>query len=70
MKNDRSLATISTKPDLAGLGSQLLDLEGRTIWIVDAHGYAKRFVVCADEMLTAFAELQRAIHAFAVSLNV
>jgi len=22
-----------------------LDLEGRTIWIVDAHGYGKRFVV-------------------------
>jgi len=45
-----------------------LDLEGRTIWIVDAHGYGKRFVVRADEMLTAFVELQRAIHEFAVSL--
>jgi hypothetical protein len=44
------------------------DLEGRTIWIVDAHGYGKRFVVRADEMLTAFVELQRAIHEFAVSL--
>ena len=31
-----------------------LDLEGRTIWIVDAHGYGKRFIVRADEMLTAF----------------
>ena len=44
------------------------DLEGRTIWIVDAHGYGKRFIVRADEILTAFLELQRAIHVFAVSL--
>ena len=43
-----------------------LDLEGRTIWIVDAHGYGKRFIVRADEMLTAFLELERAIHQFAV----
>jgi hypothetical protein len=28
-------------------------LEGRTIWIVDAHGYGKRFIVRADELLTA-----------------
>jgi hypothetical protein len=45
-----------------------LDVEGRTIWIVDAHGYGKRFIVRADEMLTAFVELERAIHEFAVSL--
>ena len=45
-----------------------LDSEGRTIWIVDAHGYGKRFIVRADELLTAFVELQRAIHEFAVSL--
>ena len=38
-----------------------LDLEGRTIWIVDAHGYGKRFIVCADELLPAFPELERAI---------
>ena len=36
-----------------------LDLEGRTIWIVDAHGYGKRFIVHADEMLTAFFELTK-----------
>ena len=40
----------------------------RTIWIVDAHGYGKRFIIRADEMLTAFVELQRAIHELAVSL--
>ena len=45
-----------------------LDVEARTIWIVDAHGCGKRFIVRADEMLTAFVELQRAIHEFAVSL--
>ena len=38
-----------------------VDLEGRTIWIVDAHRYGKRFVVDADEMLGAFVELQRAV---------
>jgi hypothetical protein len=43
-----------------------LDLEGRTIWIVDAHGYGKRFIVRADEIPTAFLELQRATHAFAM----
>ena len=45
-----------------------LDVQGRTIWIADAHGYGKRFIVRADEMLTAFLELQRVIHEFAVSL--
>ena len=45
-----------------------LDVEGRTIWIVDAHGYGRRFIVRADEMLTEFVERQRAIHEFAVNL--
>jgi hypothetical protein len=44
------------------------DVEGRTIRIVDAHGYGKRFVVRADEIRTAFVELQTAIHEFAVGL--
>ena len=48
----------------------VLDVEGRTIWIVDANGYGKRFIVRADEKLTAFLELERAIHEFAVSLIV
>ena len=39
------------------------------IGIADAHrGDGRRFVVRADEMLTAFVELQQAIHEFAVSL--
>jgi hypothetical protein len=45
-----------------------IDSSWRTIWIVDAHGYGKRFVVRADQMLTAFIELERAIPEFAVSL--
>ena len=40
-----------------------LDLEGRTIWIVDAHGYGKRSILRADEKLTAFVELEAAIRA-------
>jgi hypothetical protein len=43
-------------------------VQRRTIWIADAHcGDRKRFVVHADEKLTAFVELERAIHEFAVS---
>ena len=39
-----------------------LDSEGRTIWIADAHrGDGKRFVVRADEKLSAFVELEAAI---------
>jgi hypothetical protein len=38
-----------------------IDLDGRTIWIVDAHREGKRFVVHADEILTAFLELEAAI---------
>jgi hypothetical protein len=40
-----------------------VDLEARTIWIVDAHGYGKRFIVRADEKLTAFCELETQIRA-------
>ena len=44
-----------------------IDSNGRTIWIADAHrDDGKRFVVHADEKLTAFLELERAIHQFAV----
>ena len=46
-----------------------VDSNGQTIWIVDAHrGDGRRFIVRADELLTAFVELERAIHEFAVSL--
>ncbi len=38
------------------------DLDSRRAWLW------KAFIVGADELLTAFVELQRAIHEFAVSL--
>jgi hypothetical protein len=42
---------------------------GRTIWIADAHrGDGKRFVVRADEKLTAFLELEAAISVATSSL--
>ena len=47
-----------------------VDSEGRIISIADAHRDGKCFVVRADEILTAFLELQGAIHAFAVDLIV
>jgi len=39
-----------------------VDCSGRTIWIVDAHcDDGRRFIVHADEKLTAFLELERAV---------
>jgi hypothetical protein len=36
-----------------------IDSQGRTIWIVDAHrDDGKRFIVRADEKLTAFLEIE------------
>jgi hypothetical protein len=47
-----------------------LDSHGRTIWIVDAHrDDGKRFIVRADEKLTAFLELEAAIRAESDSLR-
>jgi hypothetical protein len=41
-----------------------LDCNGRTIWIADAHrDDGKRYVVRADEKLTAFVELESRIRA-------
>jgi hypothetical protein len=41
-----------------------LDFHGPTVWIVDAHGHGKRFIVRSEEILTAFLELDRAIHEY------
>jgi hypothetical protein len=47
---------------LADSRTPAVDCERRTIWIADAHrDDGKRFVVHADEKLTAFLELERAI---------
>jgi hypothetical protein len=41
-----------------------IDSDGRTIWIADAHrDDGRRFVVRADEKLTAFLELESAVRA-------
>ena len=41
-----------------------MDANGQTIWIADAHrGDGQRFVVRADEKVTAFIELELAIRA-------
>ena len=41
-----------------------IDSNGRTIWIVDAHrDDGKRFIVHAEELLTAFRELEARIRA-------
>jgi hypothetical protein len=63
--SERYWETIADKLSKAGwsLGwVSALDLEGRTIWIVDAHrGDGQNFVVRADEKLTAFLELESAV---------
>ena len=39
-----------------------VDSNGRTIWIADAHrGDRKRFIVHADDKLSAFVELERQV---------
>jgi hypothetical protein len=40
-----------------------VDYEGQAIWTVDAHrDNGKRYIVRAYELLTAFRELERAVH--------
>jgi hypothetical protein len=47
-----------------------LDCNGRTIWIADEHrGDGKRFIVHADEKLTAFIELESAIRGWGFWLD-
>ena len=38
-----------------------VDSQGRTIWIADAQRAGKRFILRADEKLTAFVELESVI---------
>jgi len=46
-----------------------IDLEGRTIWIVDAYRDGERFVTRRDEKLTAFHELDSAVRAWQIGLT-
>ena len=61
MNNWEIIADNLSKPGWSLGYVSALDLEGRTIWIVDAHRDGKRFVVHADEKLTAFLELESAV---------
>jgi hypothetical protein len=48
-----------------------IDSNGRTVWIADAHcDDGKRFVVRADEKLTAFVELESAIRVAKTNIRV
>ncbi len=50
------------RPRSGELASARRPLVDAAIWIADAHcDDGKRFFVCADEKLTAFLELERAI---------
>jgi hypothetical protein len=59
----KSSPTISAKPDGVGGCIVSVDSKGRDIFVVDAHRGGKRFIVHADEKLTAFVELEAAIRA-------
>jgi hypothetical protein len=60
----KSSLAISAKPVGVGGCVSAIDSNGRTIFIADAHrDDGKRFVVHADEGLTAFLELEWAIRA-------
>ena len=39
----------------------VIGLRGEQIWIADAHRDGRRFIVRADELLTAFVELERQV---------
>jgi hypothetical protein len=48
-----------------------VDSRWQTIWIVDAHrGDGKRYVVRADEILTAFLELESVVRAVTAGASV
>jgi hypothetical protein len=39
----------------------VVDCEGRTNWVADAHRDGRRFIVHADDKLIAFVELERQV---------
>jgi hypothetical protein len=51
-----------------GNAASISGAQRQDIFVIDAHRNGKRFVVRADEKLTAFVELERAIYEFAVDL--
>ena len=68
MKNWEVIADNLSKAGWSWGYVSAIDSKGRTIWIVDAHrDNGKRFVVHADEKLTAFLELESAVEPAAQS---
>jgi hypothetical protein len=63
MKNWEIVADNLSKAGWSWGWVSAIDSNGRTIWIADAHRDGKRFVVRADEKLTAFIELESATRA-------
>jgi hypothetical protein len=51
-------------------GYQPFIINSRTNWIVDAHGYGKRFIVRGDEILAAFLESECACQRIQSRLTV
>jgi hypothetical protein len=69
VKSWETIADSLSKPDGVGAASQPSILAGEQSGSSTRTATTgKRFIVHADEILTAFVEMQRAIHEFAVSL--
>jgi hypothetical protein len=68
VKDWESSLTISAKPVGVGAAYQPLIQRGEQSGLRTHRDDNQRFVVHADEKLTAFLEIQRAIHQFAVDL--
>ena len=61
MKNWETIADNLSKTGLSWGSVSAIDSNGQTIWIADAHrDDGKRYVVRADEKLTAFMEIESA----------
>ena len=70
MKDWETIADNLSKAGWSWGGVSAVDSKGRTIFVADAHrDDGKRFVVRADEKLTAFAELELAIRQFNARIN-
>jgi hypothetical protein len=68
MKNWEIIADNLSKAGWSWSCVSAIDFNRRTIWIADAHrDDGKRFIVRADEKLTAFVELEAAVDPFSAS---
>jgi hypothetical protein len=70
IKNWEIIADNLSKPGWSCGCVSAVDSRGRTIWIADAHrDDGRRFVVRADEKLSAFVELERQVLTVTFILN-